>query len=122
MDARIVLLVDDEPHVLAMIQLILKRAGLSVLSAKSPREAFAIWHSHKDHIHVLVTDMELCAAMNGCELAHEFRKDKPSLKVILVSAYPDVDQKVDGVEFLQKPYDIRALIETVRGQLNQQPA
>src|SRR5262245_24973795 len=118
MDPRTVLLVDDEPHVLAMIQLILKRAGLSVLTAKSPYEAFVVWNSHKDHIHVLVTDVELCASMTGCDLANELRKEKPGLKVVLVSAYPSLDQKVDRVEFLQKPYDIRALIETVKGQPN----
>jgi DNA-binding NtrC family response regulator len=120
MDPRTVLLVDDEPHVLAMIQLVLKRAGLSVLTAKSPGEAFAIWDLHKDAIDVLVTDFELCAKITGCDLANELRKNKPDLKVILVSAYPTLDQKADGVEFLQKPYDIRALIESVKTQLNPQ--
>jgi DNA-binding NtrC family response regulator len=119
MDNRTVLLVDDEPQLLAMVQLVLKRAGLSVLGARSPREAFAIWSSHKDQIHLLVTDIELCAAITGCDLANELRKDKPGLKVILVSAYPALDQEDDRVEFLQKPYDIRALIETVKGHLQQ---
>ncbi|MCI0539722.1 MAG: response regulator [Verrucomicrobiales bacterium] len=117
MDARTVLLVDDEPQVLSMIRLILKRAGLSVLTARSPREALALWTSHKQQIQVLVTDIELCAATTGCDLADELKKDKPDLKVILVSAYPDTDQKTDHVEFLQKPYDIRGLIETVKGHL-----
>jgi two-component system cell cycle sensor histidine kinase/response regulator CckA len=118
MDARTVLLVDDEPHVLAMIQLVLKRAGLSVLAAKSPGEAMTIWNSHKAQIQVLVTDFELCATMTGADLANQLRKEKPELKVILVSAYPSLDQKGDGVEFLQKPYDIHTFIEAVKAQLS----
>ncbi len=122
MDAQTVLLVDDEPHVLAMVHLILKRAGVSVLTAKSPAEALGVWDAHKDRIPVLVTDVELGAAMTGCDLAHELRKDKPDLRVILVSAYPPPaswDPQLERAELLQKPYDIRALIESIQGQLNQ---
>jgi DNA-binding NtrC family response regulator len=125
MDAQTVLLVDDEPHVLAMMHLILRRAGLSVLTAKSPAEALGIWDAHRDRIHVLVTDLELCASMTGCELANDLRKDKPDLNVILVSAYPSpnsLDLQTERMEFLQKPYDIRALIETIKGQLRPQAA
>src|SRR5262249_31215126 len=82
-DPRIVLLVDDQPDVLAMIQLVLKRAGLSVLTAKSPSEAFTLWHSNKEQIQLLITDVELGTAMTGCDLANELRKEKPKLKVIL---------------------------------------
>jgi FixJ family two-component response regulator len=67
----------------------------------------------------LLTDVVLPDELNGRELAERLRKSRPQLKVIFSSGYSQDIMGKDftpqkGQVFLQKPYDLQKLAQTVR--------
>lgn len=62
-----VLVVDDEPALVALVRTMLWRAGFTVLEATGPEEALRI-ASRTAQVDVLLTDI-LMPEMNGYELA-----------------------------------------------------
>ena len=118
-----ILLVEDERPVRGLVRSILERYGYQVVEADSGVSALDLWPRHKEHVHLLLTDMVMPDGMTGRELAEKLQAEKPALKVIFTSGYdPDVVGKDfvlrEGLNFLQKPYHPRKLAKTVRDCLD----
>lgn len=118
-----ILVVEDEPELLAMVRKVLKNNGYDVLDAASGPEALQIWKDHADHIDLLLTDMVMPGNMTGLELAEKLKGEKPALKVIFTSGYSVemVGKNLGlqrGVNFLQKPYSPPKLAQMVRDALD----
>ena len=114
-----ILAVEDEPPVLWTIRNVLERYGYRVLEAATGVEALAIWHQYQNEIALLLTDMVMPVGLSGQELADKFKSQKPNLKVIYTSGYSvEVAGKdlalMDGLSFLQKPFDSEKLASAVR--------
>jgi signal transduction histidine kinase/FixJ family two-component response regulator len=123
-----ILVVEDEPPVRWTVRNVLERYGYRVLEASAGVEALAIWHQHHQDIRLLLTDMVMPAGLTGQDLAEKFKHQKPDLKVVYISGYSvhTADRGpefVDGLNFLQKPFDADALARAVRKCLDaDQPA
>jgi PAS domain S-box-containing protein len=118
-----VLLVEDETSVLMLMRRTLERQGYRVLPASAASEAFDVWRSNRESVHLLVTDMVLPLGVSGRELAAQLRADRPSLRVLIVSGYSaDFSGKEfkhqAGQYFLQKPFTPTRFVETVRACLD----
>lgn len=117
-----VLLVEDEESILALGKTILERHGYEVLAAKSPNEALRMIQSHSGPIHLLITDVVM-PEMNGKDLRDKVAELRPDLKRIFMSGYT---AKViahhgildEGIDFLQKPFSVKTLLEKVRDALD----
>ena len=118
-----ILVVEDEAPVRSIIKHILERSGYRILEAASGMDALTVWHQHQDDIALLLTDMVMPVGINGQELADKFKSQKPSLKVIYTSGYTVETAGTDlllmeGLSFLQKPFDAAQLTQAVRGCLD----
>ena len=118
-----ILLVEDEPALRMMVGRVLEQCGHTVLSAVSGVNALEIWQEHRDDIHLVLTDMVMPGGVSGRELASRLIAEKPGLKVIYTSGFSaDLAGKGmslnDGVNFLQKPWDLQTLAGTVRACLD----
>jgi signal transduction histidine kinase/CheY-like chemotaxis protein/HAMP domain-containing protein len=118
-----ILIVEDEPAVLAMGKIILQDCGYNVLEALSGVEAIELWHLHKDFIDLLLTDMIMPQGISGMDLAVSLTNEKPALKVLLTSGYcvDDFDTEFiskNSSTFLQKPYTRFTLAKAVRLRLD----
>ncbi len=71
-----ILVVDDEPEVLAMAREILEARKFRVLVAGSPEEALSLAQAHPEPIHILLTDVVM-PGLNGRELADRLRVVRP---------------------------------------------
>jgi PAS domain S-box-containing protein len=114
-----ILLVEDEPNVRNMVSVCLKRYGYEVLEAGDGVEAMKLWAQHKTRIAMLFTDMLMPEGMSGRDLAENLRAERPELAVVISSGYsPDFQGREErvgtSVRFLAKPYEIQALVSTVR--------
>ena len=114
-----ILLVEDEKPVRDLVARVLEKHGYQVLHAGAGAEAVEVWRSHKNEIHLLLTDLIMPGNLNGRELAETLWTERPDLKVIFTSGYSaDVvgkDFKIESdVNFLQKPYHPQALAQAVR--------
>jgi CheY-like chemotaxis protein len=115
-----ILLVEDEPLLRELALAVLSGAGYKVLEAGEAADAFAVWNEHQDEIALLLTDMVLPGGMNGRDLAAEFQRTKPELKVIYTTGYSSdiLDAPLNPTNFLQKPYPPEVLARTVRACLD----
>jgi CheY-like chemotaxis protein len=114
-----ILVVEDESPVRWTVRNVLERYGYHVLEAAAGVEALAVWHQHQNDIALLLTDVVMPAGLTGQELADKFKFQKPDLKVIYTSGYSvQVAGKglhlLDGLTFLQKPFDADKLALAVR--------
>ena len=117
-----ILLVEDEPPVLAMGAESLQKLGYNVLPAATPAAALAIAADHDGVIDLLLTDVVM-PSVNGRQLAEQIAKLRPSIKCIFMSGYPAdiVSQRAlfDGeTPFLPKPFTLLQLATTVRSALD----
>ena len=83
-----VLLVEGEEEVLRATRRGLEAHGYTVLAARSGDDALAIAASHVGKIHLLVTDVVM-PGMNGRDLAYGLGRERPDMRVLYVSGYPD---------------------------------
>ena len=120
-----ILLVEDEPTILRMAQVMLERKGYSVLSAATPAEAIDLAKAHADKIHLLMSDVVM-PEMNGRELAGQITALYPDIRLLFMSGYTaDViaHQGVldDGVAFIQKPFSMADMTAKIREVLDKAP-
>ncbi len=116
-----ILLVEDEPAILKMTELLLESLGYTVLTAPAPAEAIRCAETYAGEIHLLMTDVVM-PEMNGRDLAKHLLSLYPNLKRLFMSGYTaDIIAHhgvvEEGVNFLQKPFTKRELAARVREAL-----
>ena len=113
-----ILVVDDEPPLLALVSMMLMRAGYQVLEASDGGEALRISTEHPEPIRLLLTDI-LMPEMNGHELAEQLRTARPEAKVLYMSGYTDqillrsTGRSLGEARLLRKPFTQYKLITKV---------
>ena len=117
-----ILLVEDEPSILKVTMLMLKRKGYTLIAASSPGDAIELAHTYSGEIHLLMTDVVM-PEMNGRDLAENMCNQYPNLKCLFMSGYTAnviahhgvLDE---GVNFIQKPFSMGELFVKVREVLD----
>ena len=119
-----ILVVEDEPVLRDLAQVILQDCGYRVVQAGSGVEALTVWQQQHGKIDLLLTDMIMPDGLSGSELAETLSGQKAGLKVIFTSGY-NVDDlggdalRKDTYHFLQKPYTRITLAQAVRKCLDE---
>ncbi|MEI5638843.1 MULTISPECIES: response regulator [unclassified Pseudoalteromonas] len=115
-----ILIVDDRPENLQVLQLILRKEGFKVLAATGGELALSIINKRQPAL--LITDMKM-PQMSGLELCKIVKSDplKKDIPVMFVSAYDDSDSIVEafaagGVDYITKPYKPSEIIARVKTQ------
>ena len=116
-----VLVVDDEPLVRRFVGAVLRRAGFTVLEAGDGEEALAVHADHAAELRAVLLDLTM-PRLGGEETLRELRARDAELPIVLSSGYaldgPEERSGVDGASaFLQKPYEVDALLRTIRSVL-----
>ena len=114
-----VLVVDDVESVLLNAVDILESYGYQVLSTSSPLSALALFEQSMDNIDCVLTDGKM-ALVDGIELAKLLKDKKPSIKIIMMSAYSKFESHDDVVfdHFLKKPFTTQELGQSINAVLN----
>jgi DNA-binding NtrC family response regulator len=111
-DKKTVLIVDDEPEILAVVSALLGDA-YTILTAGNGTQGLQQSRETKGSIHLLLSDFQM-PGMSGVELATAMTLDRPELKVLLMSGFPGGMLVLnEGWHFLAKPFiasQLRALV------------
>jgi DNA-binding NtrC family response regulator len=104
---RTVLVVDDEQNMLAVMRMILEGADHEVILADSGEDALT--HLQNPNLDVVVTDLKM-PGMGGEEVVIRFRKERPDIPVIIVTAHGTIRSAVKSVQdgaadYLTKPFE-----------------
>ncbi len=120
-----ILVVEDDERVRSLVAEVLESAGYTAIAVSSGSEAIAHFEQHGREIQLLITDLVL-PKMGGKEIAERLTKLQPSLKVLFISGYTGDILANQGIltgphmDFLQKPFGLRALRAKVRAVLDAQ--
>ncbi|MFY7973513.1 MAG: EAL domain-containing protein [Rubrivivax sp.] len=113
---RTLLLVDDEPHILAALKRLFRRDGYRVFTAGSGSEGLAMLREHA--VDVIVSDQRM-PAMSGVDFLRQAKEICPHTVRMTLSGYTDLQSIIDAVnegavyKFLTKPWDDERLREHV---------
>ena len=114
---EIVLVVEDEPGVLATTVESLHDLGYGTITADTAQAALQRLRE-AGRVDVLFSDFTLPGGMVGLQLSRAARELRPNLRVLLTSGYaPSQDRTLD-VALLTKPYDRTQLSKGLRAVLH----
>ena len=113
-----VLLVEDEDSVRQLVRETLESRGYRVLEAANGQAALTLAASHRNQIHLLITDV-IMPGLNGHELVQQLLPARPAIKVLYLSGYaqdafPTPLAAEAQKAFLQKPFTLQSLARKVR--------
>jgi CheY-like chemotaxis protein len=119
-----ILLVDDEEPVQYVVREMLERRGYRVLVAGDGPAALRTSGEFHGDIQLLLTDV-LMPRMSGLEVAKCLAVERPLIKVLYISGYPETvvfaDERMSpGRYFLRKPFLAPTLARKVREALDDQ--
>jgi two-component system cell cycle sensor histidine kinase/response regulator CckA len=112
------LIVDDEKSVLEVTSKMLKKLGFQTLLAGSGEEALEALKANRGRIDVVILDMIL-PDLSGSEIYERMKEVYPRVRILLSSGY-SVNEEISGLiargadGFIQKPFSIAHLVDTIR--------
>jgi len=114
---RVVLVVDDEPAVRELINVVLASHGFRVCVARDGTEALRIFKELGRALSMVVIDLQL-PGMSELEVVRAIRDQDQGLPVVVASGRLDdrllVELKqVEVTAFLSKPFTVAQLLQTV---------
>jgi CheY-like chemotaxis protein len=107
----VVLVAEDEIVVRNVVRHILESDGHHVLAAADGAEALELSRKYQGEIDLLITDV-IMPKLDGMGLISEILKDRPNLRIVVMSARPD--QMTTGFPFLCKPFAVATFRNMVR--------
>ena len=113
----VVFVVDDEPALLDLLEMVLAPEGFDVRTYQDPLRAMAEYATLQPPPSLVITDYAMAGA-NGLEVIRACHKLNPHQKTMLLSGtvdesvYADSDVKPDI--FIPKPYNADTLVAEVR--------
>ena len=112
-----VLFVDDEEMLRSFAQAALEKVGWHVLLAENGAEGVRLFEEHQDAITLVVLDMTM-PVMGGAEALDRMKAIRSGVPVIISTGYGESEATrlfagKDMAGFLQKPYTVDQLMETV---------
>ena len=117
-----ILLVDDDPSIVAMIRQMLEKLGYHVTDLTDSMATLEQFKSTPDDFDLVITDMSM-PKMSGDRLAAELIKVRKDIPILLCTGHSDTidEKKAKGIEikgFAMKPLDMGKLARAVRTVLD----
>jgi len=121
---RTILVVDDEPAILDLIQRVLKNAGYNVITSRSGDRAWDVIERGQPEIDLVLTDIVMPGSMDGFTLAENARRKYTKLPVVFMTgALPESDEKAAAMIkkrlLLRKPFSPKELVEFIDSHLGE---
>lgn len=115
-----VLVVDDDPLILQLLQIHLESEGFNPVLAENGQQALECLSEHAETILSIISDVEM-PELDGYALCEAVRADErfQAMPFVFVSAHTDLDEKlkgysVGGDEYISKPIEPAEVILKVR--------
>lgn len=110
-----ILVVDDEPNYLVILEELLTEEGFEVLTAENGANALKI--AGEVDLDLILTDMQM-PGINGIDLLKTIKTSNKDLPIIMITAYGEVEKAVTAMQagafnYLTKPFKNKELIANV---------
>jgi FixJ family two-component response regulator len=116
---KMIAIVDDDDSMRSALKGLLESAELSAQSFASAEEF--LQSGQRDQIACLIADIRM-PGMSGLELQAKLNAERCKIPIIFITAHGDEKMRMQAlragaVEFMAKPFDDEALLESVRAAL-----
>ena len=119
-----ILVVDDEPQIVQLLQNLLEHNGFQVEEAANGEDALKL--NQKQNFDLVVTDI-IMPGKEGIQTIQEIRKINPRLKIIAISGgghsassvYLDMAEKMGANITIAKPFDLNYFLNIVKSLLSE---
>jgi two-component system response regulator HydG len=110
-----VLLIDDDPSMVELLEARLTRRGFTVSTLTDPHAALPLLMAQP--FDVVLTDLNM-QGLSGTELCERVVANRPDLPVVVVTAFGSMETAIAAIragayDFITKPVDIDALVLTL---------
>jgi two-component system response regulator PilR (NtrC family) len=110
-----ILIVDDEPNIIEILEMVLRDEGMEVFKTGSAREALAILQERE--VDLAISDIRM-PDFSGVELLREAKKISPETTFIMITAFASTDTAIEALQhgafdYITKPFrmeDLRAIV------------
>ncbi|MGA3166940.1 MAG: response regulator [Terriglobia bacterium] len=114
-----ILIIDDDPHFLRVLQRILSGEKFAVMATANPCEAVDLLRSSSFELVICDLRMPDC---DGLNILQAIRSEGSEIPVIILTAYGEVDTYLEAMnagatEYLNKPIKSDELVQVVRNCL-----
>jgi DNA-binding response OmpR family regulator len=114
-----ILLIDDEQHILDVVEYVLKENGFMIVTALDGDTALGLFKS--DRPDLVVLDLNL-PGLSGLDLFREMKRLDPAVPIIMLTSRSEEVDRVLGLEigaddYVTKPFSPRELAARVRAVL-----
>ncbi len=119
MTSRKILVVDDEPKMRRVLEIMLQKLGHQVYCAGDGREALEVFQDNA--IDLIIADLRM-PEMDGIELLSNLRARKFDVPVLVVTAHGTVETAVAAMkygasDYIVRPFDMDALVLAIERAL-----
>ena len=118
------LVIEDDPGVSEVVQLLLTREGYAVERAASVKEGLRCLEARK--VDLVITDLKLPDG-TGLDVIRSLHAADPALPIILMTSYSSMDSviaalRAGAVDYIVKPFNNDEFIHAVARALSERPA
>lgn len=116
-----VLVVDDEPSILEILEIMLKDEGVDVYKSTSGKNALAVLRENP--VDVVISDIRM-PDYSGVELLKEAKQISPDTVFIMITAFASTETAIEALQhgafdYLTKPFKIEEVRKVLRNALDQ---
>lgn len=117
-----ILLVEDDDAVRAFVQRALERDGHTVMTASDGSEGLDMVRGEASNADLLLTDIQM-PVMDGIALALNVARERPDLRILLMTGYAHQRERAHGLEALvhdvvEKPFTLDVICAKVNEALD----
>ena len=116
-----ILLVDDEPNILEVLEIVLKDAGMDACKCTSGRDALRILRERP--FDLVISDIRM-PDLSGVQLLEEAKQFTPETAFIMITAFASTETAIEAIQhgaydYLTKPFKMEELTNVVNRALHQ---
>ena len=114
-----IMIIDDDPHILSLLDIYLSKKGVKAVTCSSAKEALSILRSSQ----IKLALVDICMpGMTGVELLQHIQKITPSTHVIMITGMGDMEvarqcMQLGAKDFITKPFDFEYLETSILAEL-----
>ncbi len=110
-----ILILDDEPNYLLILEALLSESGYSVTALSDPEMGLA--YLEESEVDVVITDMKM-PKLSGQDVLEHVRKNYAHVPVLIMTAYGSIEAAVEAMklgafDYIQKPFSNDELLLSV---------
>jgi CheY-like chemotaxis protein len=121
MSKKLILIADDEPHVLRVLKMSVERAGFAVQTAAHGQAAWEFLSVN--HIDALITDIDM-PKMTGEMLCAKIEQEIPEREfpIFVATSRTEIEHRewssnIQNLEFLEKPLSAKKLVALLNNKI-----